>query len=277
MKIPPLLNKRSHFAAGVLTPTLTKGDVQPPLETPFNGSTLESAWSTTNSHRQAKPMHLVFLGRLDPKKGIENLIHACALLKRMGQLQFSLTIAGAGNPLYTQSLQSKIVALDLAGEVDMIGAVCGKAKKNLFGGAAIVVVPSHTENFALVVAEALAHGVPVIASKGTPWQKLEENGCGLWVDNDAANLADAIGRMAHMPLTEMGRRGRDWMAREFSWQERAAEMTQLYQSSLHGAPYKRSHFAAGVLTPALTKGDARPLWKPHLKVPRRNRRGQEQI
>jgi len=42
-------NKRSHFAAGVLTPALTKGDVQPPLETPFNGSTLKSAWSTTNN------------------------------------------------------------------------------------------------------------------------------------------------------------------------------------------------------------------------------------
>jgi glycosyltransferase involved in cell wall biosynthesis len=133
-------------------------------------------------------------------------------------------------------LRDKIAALDLAGEVDMIGAVYGKAKEALFGGAAIVVVPSHTENFALVVAEALAHGVPVIASKGTPWQKLEENGCGLWVDNHAASLANAIERMARMPLAEMSRRGRDWMAREFSWQVRAAEMMELYQSSLRSAP-----------------------------------------
>jgi len=189
-----------------------------------------------NSRRTAKPLRLVFFGRLDPKKGIENLIDACALLKRTGQLEFSLTIAGAGNPLYTQSLRDKIAGLDLAGEVDMIGAVYGKAKEDLFGAAAIVVVPSHTENFALVVAEALAHGVPVIASKGTPWRKLEENGCGLWEDNDAASLADAVARMALMSLGEMGRRGRDWMAREFSWQERAAEMMELYQSSLHGAP-----------------------------------------
>ncbi len=43
------LNKQGHFAAGVLTPALTKGDVQPPLETPFDGSTLKLAWSTTNS------------------------------------------------------------------------------------------------------------------------------------------------------------------------------------------------------------------------------------
>ena len=189
-----------------------------------------------NIHRQAKPMHLVFLGRLDPKKGIEKLLDACALMKRTGQSKFSLTIAGAGDSSYTQSLRDKIAAVDLAGEVEMIGAVYDQAKAELFERASLLVAPSHTENFALVVAEALAHGVPVIASKGTPWRKLEANGCGLWVDNDAASLAGAVERMARMPLDEMGRRGRDWMAREFSWQECAAEMMQLYQSSLHSAP-----------------------------------------
>lgn len=188
------------------------------------------------SRRTTKPLRLVFLGRLDPKKGLENLLDACALLKRTGQLAFSLTIAGAGNPPYTQSLRDQLAALDLTGEVDILGAVYDQAKADLLERASLVVVPSHTENFALVVAEALAHGVPVIASKGTPWQKLADHGCGLWVDNDPASLADAIERMAHMPLSEMGCRGRDWMAREFSWQERAAEMMQLYQSSLRGAP-----------------------------------------
>lgn len=185
-----------------------------------------------NIHRQANPMRLVFLGRLDPKKGIENLLDACALLKRTGRLDFSLTIAGAGDPSYTQSLQGKIAAVDLAGEVEMISAVYSQAKADLLDRASLVVVPSHTENFALVVAEALAHGVPVIASKGTPWRKLEENGCGLWVDNDAASLADAIERMAHMSLSEMGRRGRAWMQEEFAWPARAQQMIDLYANPM---------------------------------------------
>ena len=75
----------------------------------------------------------------------------------------------------------------------------------------------------------------VIASKGTPWQRLEEKGCGLWVENDPASLADAIERMAALPLTEMGQRGRQWMEREFSWHERAKEMIQIYQKSLRVA------------------------------------------
>jgi glycosyltransferase involved in cell wall biosynthesis len=181
--------------------------------------------------RPAKPLRLVYLGRLDPKKGLENLLDCCALVKRNGRLDFTLTIAGAGEPAYEDSLRARAAALDLADKVAMIGAVYAQAKTALLAGASLVVVPSHTENFAMVVAEALAHGAPVIASKGTPWQKLEAMSCGLWVDNDAASLASAIERMAAMPLAEMGRRGRAWMAREFSWQERAAEMMQLYRSS----------------------------------------------
>ena len=56
----------------------------------------------------------------------------------------------------------------------------------------------------MVVAEVLAHGVPVIASRGTPWSGTEEHGCGPWVENDPATLAAAIQRMSTMALSENG-------------------------------------------------------------------------
>jgi len=84
----------------------------------------------------------------------------------------------------------------------------------------------------MVVAEALAYGVPVIVSKGTPWKRLEEIGCGLWVDNDPESLAKSIEQMSRMPLREMGQRGREWMAKEFSWPLIAEKMTDLYKSLL---------------------------------------------
>jgi glycosyltransferase involved in cell wall biosynthesis len=80
----------------------------------------------------------------------------------------------------------------------------------------------------MVVAEALAHGVPVIASRGTPWSGVEAHGCGLWVENDPASLVAAIERMSHMPLREMGERGRCWMEQEFTWETVARRMLQLY-------------------------------------------------
>jgi len=68
----------------------------------------------------------------------------------------------------------------------------------------------------------------VIASKGTPWSRLEEMKCGLWVDNDPEALAGAIRSINSMPLQEMGLRGRKWMQNEFSWRSVAKQMLDLY-------------------------------------------------
>ena len=89
-------------------------------------------------------------------------------------------------------------------------------------------MPSYTENFAIVVAEALAHGVPVIASTGTPWSRLGQMKCGLWVDNDPETLADAIRSISTMPLRDMGLIGREWMQSEFSWRSVAEQTLDLY-------------------------------------------------
>jgi glycosyltransferase involved in cell wall biosynthesis len=171
-------------------------------------------------------LRLLFLGRIDPKKGIENLLAACPHLT-IGR-PWSLTIAGSGDSAYTSGLEEKAHELGLRERVSFVGEVRGQAKADLFATSDFAIFPSHTENFAMVVAEALAHGVPVIASKGTPWNGVGAHGCGLWVENDPATLAAAIERMSRMPLAEMGERGRRWMEEEFTWETVAREMLQLY-------------------------------------------------
>jgi len=172
-------------------------------------------------------LRLVFLGRIDPKKGIENLLAACSRLAAVGR-PWSLTIAGSGDPTYTSGLEESARKLGLQERVSFVGEVRGQAKADLFAASDLGVFPSHTENFAMVVAEALAHGVPVIASKGTPWCGLDAHGCGLWVENDPATLSAAIERMGRMPLAEMGERGRRWMEEEFTWETAARKMLRLY-------------------------------------------------
>jgi glycosyltransferase involved in cell wall biosynthesis len=171
-------------------------------------------------------LRLLFIGRLDPKKGIEALLKACSLAD-LAQ-PWRLAIAGWGEPEYVSQLKEQIHALGLDGRVEMLGAVLSNEKKGLFERSDVALVPSYTENFAIVVAEALAHGVPVIASKGTPWSRLEEMRCGLWVNNDPESLADAIRSISTMPLPDMGRRGREWMQREFSWRSVTNQMLALY-------------------------------------------------
>jgi glycosyltransferase involved in cell wall biosynthesis len=170
------------------------------------------------------PLALLFVGRLDPKKGIERLLEACALLER----DWRLTIVGAGEPSYEAALRTRAAGLGVAQRVTFAGFVADDAKAGAFAAADVVVVPSFTENFAMVVAEALAHAVPVVASTATPWSRLESEGCGLWVPNDPASLAGAIARMAAMPLGQMGARGRRWVARELAWEHIAERMLRLY-------------------------------------------------
>jgi glycosyltransferase involved in cell wall biosynthesis len=180
----------------------------------------------------ASRLRLVFLGRLHAKKGIENLLDACALLERESDLDWALTVACAGDPEYARSIGERVARLSLSPRVSLAGEVTGAAKSDLLRGADLVVVPSHTENFGIVVAEALAHGVPVVASRGTPWRRVEEVGCGLWVENDPRTLAEAVLRMSRGPLGEAGRRGRSWMEREFAWDARAREMIDVYDGLL---------------------------------------------
>jgi glycosyltransferase involved in cell wall biosynthesis len=172
-------------------------------------------------------LRLLFLGRLDPKKGIENLFSALA---HLADKSIGLAICGTGHPRYVEKLKEVAHALGLDDQVIFRGQVDGVSKTQAFLDADVCVVPSHSENFCMVVAEALAHGVPVIASKGTPWEGVEKNQCGLWVENSEESLARALVDIRRKNLTEMGNNGRTWMRRSFQWGTIADEMCDLYQS-----------------------------------------------
>ena len=172
-------------------------------------------------------MRLIFIGRLDPQKGIENLLNALGLLR--GE-ELSLEICGTGEATYVQELKALVKQLRLDKRVEFVGHVNAENRFAAFMRADLCVTPSHKENFAMVVAEALAHGVPVIASTGTPWRGVIERGCGAWVDNSPETLASAIHGMRYRPLAEFGQRGRCWMGSDFSWEVVAEEMYELYKS-----------------------------------------------
>jgi glycosyltransferase involved in cell wall biosynthesis len=171
-------------------------------------------------------LHLLYIGRLDPKKGIENLF---AAVGKLPEMSLRLVVCGKGDEEYERALHRLASDLQLEEQVEFRGHVEGEAKRQAFLDADLSVVPSHTENFGMVVVEALAYGVPVVASKGTPWQGLEAKGCGLWVDNSPESLAEAIASMSGKDLAAMGRRGREWMEAEYSWESIARRMMVLYK------------------------------------------------
>lgn len=198
-------------------------------------------------------LRLLFLGRLHPKKGIENLLEACKKLNLPLSTQslhgsnanirttWSLVIAGAGDPVYVQTLQERVRKLGLSDQVTMVGEVIGKAKEEAFGHADMLVAPSYTENFGMVVAEALAHGLPVVAGKRMPWKEMVNIGCGMSVDNDPDTLAASIEKMSQLPLEAMGLKGRQWMERDYSWESAARKMIEVYKESVDSHGTRKWH------------------------------------
>jgi glycosyltransferase involved in cell wall biosynthesis len=188
---------------------------------------------TTRHEPSSGTLRLGYLGRLDPKKGIPRLLGACALLPGLGLTRFELTIAGGGEPAYEEFLHAQRRTLGLAQEVRFTGELPDAAKADFFAQLDLLVMPSHTENFGIVAAEALAHGVPVIASRTTPWSALAAHDCGLWVDNSPEELARAIAALSQRrDLSEMGMRGRCFVQEAFGWDQLCVRMLASYEGAL---------------------------------------------
>ncbi len=89
----------------------------------------------------------------------------------------------------------------------------------------------------MVVAEALAHAVPVITTTGAPWAGLEKRGCGWWIELSEVNLAKELRTAMDLPQerrAEMGHCGRLWMEQSFGWDRIAGEMASVYEWVLGG-------------------------------------------
>jgi len=172
-------------------------------------------------------LRLMYIGRLSEKKGIENLLEAMYLLKSE---KITLAIYGEGTESFVRKLKLQHRDRQLSATVVFRGAAYDEDKNQAFASADVCIVPSHTENFCMVVAEALAFGIPVIASYGTPWADIDKKGCGLWVANSAESLASSILQIRNLSLPEMGARGRQWMTDEYSWHAIAGRMRSVYSS-----------------------------------------------
>src|SRR5579863_3657281 len=179
-------------------------------------------------------LRLGYIGRLDPRSGIENLVTACSNLIAAG-MPVRLYVASDGDPAYEAKLRAKITMPELAAKVELQGPVSGAAKRRFFAETDILVALSHSDKPMSVVADALARGVAVLARKGTVWARVDEVGCGRCVDdNDPESLARTIREMAQAPLGEMGRRGRQWIVDEFSWARIARDMSDTYSAMIDG-------------------------------------------
>ena len=179
---------------------------------------------------------IMFLSRIHQKKGIEILINVWEKL-RNDFPDWNVVIAGNGEEAYIEQLKSMITSKGLDGCMEIIPPVFGKEKHKLYCESSLFVLPTYSENFGMVVAEALACGVPVVTTNGTPWQELNDEKIGWCVDLSEENIENAIRNALSLPAEElfaMGQKGSKHINNNYLYTSVAKKNIELYKWILEG-------------------------------------------
>jgi len=187
-------------------------------------------------NKRKKKFRLLFLSRMDKKKGIEEILHAWKYLEKK-YLDWELLLCGHDSKYKSQMI-------NLASNLKLKNVlwhsyVAGNDKKRIYLSSDLFILPSYSENFGLVVAEALAHGVPVITTKNTPWISLNKNKCGWCVDLSVKKLVQTLENAMELTSKErflMGKRGRNFVEQNFSSTSVAIKMQKVYKWILKKGP-----------------------------------------
>jgi glycosyltransferase involved in cell wall biosynthesis len=181
----------------------------------------------------ARQTALLFLGRLHPKKGLDLLLPAFAMLKG----DSLLVLAGPGDDDYTRRLKAEADRLGVADRVVFTGMLLGEDKLSAFADADLFVLPSYQENFGIAVAEAMAAGLPVVVSdRVNIHAEIAGAGAGGVVPTDTAALAVELERWLSDPgrRRQAGASGRAYANSRFDWSVIAGRWEEHYEQLVAG-------------------------------------------
>lgn len=179
---------------------------------------------------------LLYMSRIDPKKGLDLLIPALEKLLAEG-IQFHFVLAGGNpqDPEYEQQIKQQVSLSPLAKCTTIPGFVKGDLKAALLQDADLFVLPSYYENFGIAVAEAIASATPVVISQGVYiWEDIQRAEAGWVCECEVNSLKDAL-REALGNAQERRRRGengKQYAQSHYSWSAIAQQTLDTYQQLL---------------------------------------------
>lgn len=194
-----------------------------------------------------KAHRVLFVSRMHPKKGVLELVEAWARVNPKGwQCELVYTLNGEEEWAYESEVKARLGALglsyagkdaDSAADFILTGPLDDKEKWSAYARADLFVLPTYSENFGIVVAEALWAGVPVVTTTGTPWRELLERRCGWWIDLPPKESLEAALREATSlnceTLRKMGARGRKLVEEKYTWKAVCDAMVEGYRRALN--------------------------------------------
>jgi glycosyltransferase involved in cell wall biosynthesis len=200
-----------------------------------NGVDLPDFSSSTDLGTKECQKTVLFLGRLHPVKGLDDLLSAWKILEPLNH-NWNLSIVGSGEVGYVNFLRKQVSELGLR-RVQFKGSLYGRQKSEEYFRANLFVLPTLSENFGMVVAEALAHACPVVATYGAPWRDLEIEGCGWWIEQGIDPLMRTLQIAMSEPVDRLlarGRKGLQLVERKYNWLQVAASMELCYRYLKYG-------------------------------------------
>ena len=183
----------------------------------------------------------LFVSRMHPKKGVMELVEAWGRLVVSGQslvvsgwcCELVYTVSGDLESEYEAKVKARVKELGLEDRFIFTGALNDDEKWKAYARADLFVLPTYSENFGIVVAEALWAGVPVITTKGTPWSELNERKCGWWIDTGVEPLTKTLLEATVLDVAtrrEMGANGRRLVEEKYTWDAVVKNMVAGYES-----------------------------------------------
>ena len=148
-----------------------------------------------------------------------------------------MVVAGPSEEGHIEEVKQAVESAGFQDQFEFPGPVDDMLKWDFFRQADLFALPTFSENFGIVVAEALASEVPVITTKGTPWKDLDDHNCGWWVDIGVEPLVEALREaigLSDVERHEMGKRGRDLVKKCYSWEKIAEDMLSVYRWVIDG-------------------------------------------
>ncbi|WP_298893564.1 glycosyltransferase [uncultured Psychroserpens sp.] len=191
---------------------------------------IDSNLATENNYDQ-KEKYVLYVGRLDPKKGIDLLIKAFA---NLNPKDFKLKIAGGFND-YKQELDQLVSSYQLEDKVAFLGLITGEEKVKLFKNAFVFVAPSHSEVVGMVNLEAAIFKTPVITTFQTGLNEKWSSNGGLLVNPNVTEIESALKTALSWTLEQRNQNGLNlynFVLKEYSWQYRFNDWLKLYESML---------------------------------------------
>jgi glycosyltransferase involved in cell wall biosynthesis len=174
--------------------------------------------------------YLLFLGRINWKKGLDRLIPALAHVP-----DISLVIAGNDEENYKPEIEALAASHGVSDRLIFTGPVYGHDKAALLQNATALVLPSYSENFGNVVLEAMAVGCPVAVTPEVGVADLvQTSGAGLVINGAPETLGKGLQYMVSKPqeLKKMGERGSQMLEEHFRWSSAGAHMVEMYKETI---------------------------------------------